>query len=234
MIELERLRRELDACWKSAKSSSGKCHHIAGYAARTGHDRHLLVTQELITDHSGNGAKLLDIYPDAIPADFAAAIVGINPYWPDRGKENLASIRRLDDGKKFHRYKEQILSKLPSRSMIAHLELVQCGSCNGNEAWDVINVCQPKFFDKVVALIKPKVIVTIGRLASERLFEVTIAANSGGSWEGIKRRHATYEPAFFGDHRCAIVFVKQPSGWVSKEGRQAAAEAIAQAYKEFS
>ena len=228
MIELEHLQRELDACWKSA---SGKCQHIAGYAARTGHDRHLLVTQELIVN---GDAKLINVHPDSIPTDFAAAVVGINPYWPDRGKDNLANIRKIDDGKKFHRYKEQILSKLPPGSMIAHLELVQCGSCNGNEAWDVIDICQPKFFDKVVALIRPKVMVTIGRLASERLFKATIASSVGGCWEGIRKRHATYEPAFFGDHASAIAFVKQPSAWVSAEGRAAAAEAIAQAYREFS
>lgn len=231
MIELEHLQRELDACWKSAESGSGKCHHIAGYAARTGHDRHLLVTQELIVN---GDAKLLNVHPDTIPKDFAAAIVGINPYWPDRGKDNLANIGKIDDGKKFHRYKEQILSELPTCSMIAHLELVQCGSCNGNEAWDVIGECQPKFFDKVVALIKPRVIVTIGRLASQRLFESKVAATSGGSWEGIRKRYGTYEPAFFGNHRCAIVFVKQPSAWVSMEGRLSAAEAIAQAYREFA
>lgn len=159
--------------------------------------------------------------------------MGINPRWdkhPSIVREGLAK-GQTEGPKTFEAYKRTILSGLPEGTGIAHIELVQCGTPDGSGVKDVIKTCRERFFDKVVAELKPRVVVPIGQWASTELYWWnTDAGKARHEWGGIRRRHATSEQACIAGHQCAVVFVLQPSAYVSTAARLAARDKIAEVF----
>ena len=217
--ELLQLERQVGSCRAEAvRDSASACHAITEFSSHGGHDPQLIVPE----------ASALSRKVDVLT-------VGINPRWTKHDDAPCDGIPRgqADGPKTFDKYKETILSGLAPGIVAAHVELVQCGTPSGKDVSGVISYCRNRFFDKVILALRPKVIIPIGKWASEHLYGYnTFPGKSGTRWEGIRRRHATIERAKFGDHECNLVFVLQPSSYVSMDKRDAARDAIARAYDE--
>lgn len=214
--ELLELERQVGPCRDEAmRDGASECHEITRYSAYGGHEPQLVVPAVC-----------------ALPSNVDVITVGINPRWTKHADVPCQGTPRGQwyGPKTFEKYKETILSRLPAGTGIAHVELVQCGTPSGSDVSETIMLCRSRFFDKVIRALRPKVIVTIGKWASEHLYWYnTLPGCTGTHWDGIRRRHGTCERATFGDHECNIVFVLQPSSYVSIEQRNAARDAIARA-----
>ena len=217
--ELLQLERQVGSCRAEAmRNPASACHTITRFSSHGGHEPQLIVPEA-----------------SALSSKVDVLTVGINPRWTKHDDASCHKIPRgqLDGPKTFDKYKETILSGLPVGTVLAHVELVQCGTPSGKDVSEIITLCRNRFFDKVILALRPKVIIPIGKWASEHLYWYnTFPGKSGTRWEGIRRRHATIERAKFGDHECNLVFVLQPSSYVSMDKRNAARDAMAQAHHE--
>lgn len=217
--ELLKMERQVRSCRDEAmRNVASKCHEVTTYSAYGGHEPQLIVPEV-----------------SALASRVDVITIGINPRWTKQADVPCQGIPRgqLYGPKTFDKYKEMILSGLPVGIGVAHVELVQCGTPSGKDVSEIITLCRNRFFDKVILALRPKVIIPIGKWASEHLYWYnTFPGKSGTRWEGIRRRHATIERAKFGDHECNLVFVLQPSSYVSMDKRNAARDAIAQAHHE--
>lgn len=204
-------------CAKAAITDCGSpCHSVAQHIS---HGRH---TPQLFAP--------LDECP---LASVDVIVVGINPHWSDSSGSSASVGRaRRDAGTIYWGYHRQLLSKLPSGVHVGGMELVQCGSPDGRPAHPLIDVCRPRFFDRAVEVLRPKILIATGRFVGESLYPLTFAHAQGKQWQGMHRQHAAVDAARFREHECSIVFVTQPSAWVSRQKREAAAEVIARAYLE--
>lgn len=223
--ELTPLVQDLHACRKAAQEdTSSPCHAVTQFQC---HDLSM-------------GVGL--VYPG--PADLAGpveiVVVGINPNWslPVGATPEQAEPTK-NTGKAFFAYQQHILSgaveAMPQNSTIAYVDLVPCGTPSGEWVQPVISRCRSKFFNETVRILHPRVIVAVGRYASEHLYWFdTPSGKSGLPWAGLRMRHATSESAVIGGHKCKIVFVLQPSSHVSREKRDAAMHSITQAYQEVN
>ncbi|MBP6963004.1 MAG: hypothetical protein KBC96_01210 [Armatimonadetes bacterium] len=211
------LQKEVVACRAAAiADASNECHAVTKYKC------------------AGDCGPMITVpWADQIDYPVQVLTVGINPKWTDHPDEAQKRIPRgeIDGPKAFDKYKETILSGLPEGTGVAHVELVQCGSKYGRQANRVIGTCRKKFFDKVVAEVKPRVIVPIGKWACEHLYWYnTASGKSGRPCGSMRARHGTSDRACIAGHECAIVFVLQPSCGVSHEERRTARERIAQVF----
>ena len=215
--ELLQLERQVESCRAEAmRNPASACHTITRFSSHGGHDPQLIVPEA-----------------SALSGKVDILTVGINPRWTKHDDAPCDGIPRgqVDGPKTFDKYKETILSGLPPGIVAAHVELVQCGTPSGKDVSGVISHCRTRFFDNVILALTPRVIIPIGKWASEQLYWYNaFSGKSGTSWEGIRRRHATIERGTFGDHECNLVFVLQPSSYVSMDRRDAAREAVAKAY----
>jgi uracil-DNA glycosylase len=175
--------------------------------------------------------------PSELTGPVEILFVGINPMWTLQIGDSVEDANPTkNSGKTFSAYQEHIVRKakplVPPNAVVASTDLVPCGTPSGGDVADVAGHCRQLFFNKVVQALKPKVIVAIGRYASEQLFRCnTQAGRSGTRWPGLRKMHAECEHAAFGDHECSIVFVLQPSSHVSTEKRDRAMKAVAAAYR---
>lgn len=159
-------------------------------------------------------------------------LVGINPRWSlplDQSRSESES--RRDNGKTFRAYQDQILGEIDPKR-VARMDLVPCGTPDGAQVLGVLAKCRERFFDQVVAELRPRVIVTIGRYASEHLYwRHTRVGKAGKRWPGMRAHHAVVEPAGVDGHEYMLVTVLQPCSHVSASRREAAREAVGRAYR---
>lgn len=222
--ELIELDRELRLCRQDAQADAASpCHEATQYQCQT----------------AGIDVGLVSPGPLDLTGPVEMLFVGVNPNWslPLNATQEL-SKPGANSGKTFFAYEDHLVGAasemMPAGSIIAHTDLVPCGTPNGAGVENVITRCRARFFDKVVRALRPKVLITIGSYASAQLYWYdTCPGKTGLPWGGLRRRHATSERAVFGNHECRIVFVLQPSSHVSHEKRDAARDAIAAAYGEM-
>lgn len=219
--ELGELERQLANCRRQAQlDSSSPCHRVTQWQCQRNE-----VEAGLIWPRPGDLRGPVEIL-----------VVGINPNWNAPNDALPSELKpSRNTGKTFSKYQQHILSKvqesLPSGSAVAYLDLVPCGTPSGDMVEDVIDRCRAAFFNKVVDAIRPKLIVSIGRYASRHFYRHDCdIGRMGAEWQGLRKKHGAVEQATFGDHRCSIVFVLQPSSHVSMEKRDMARDAIADAY----
>jgi len=217
--DLVELEKAVQVCRRNAQADvSAQCHSITEYSSHGGHQPQM-------------------VYPHACDLTIPVEVVtvGINPRWtkhPNRAEESVPT-GQLRGPSTFDAYIKTILSALPSGVGLAHLELVQCGTPTGREVQTLVEHCRMSFFDKALKVLRPTVIVTIGRYASEHVYwYCTHSGVAGIDWGRMRTRHATAEQAQFGEHCCRVVFVLQPGAGVSTPKRLEARDAIALAYSQ--
>lgn len=222
--ELVELTHELRACRRAAQGDpQSPCHWISRVRC---HDLDM-------------DAGLVYPAPDQLSKPVEILLVGINPNWsllPGAPLECASPAKNT--GSAFLAYERTILSAaseaMPEGSMVACADLVPCGTPGGRYVLGIVNDCRAKFFDRTLRILQPKVIVAIGRYASEQLYRYNACEGlAGRQWPGLKKRHATIERAMIGEHEGRLVFVLQPSSRVSREKREAARDAVLQAYTEL-
>jgi hypothetical protein len=184
-----------------------------------------------IESYGGDKPLITVPLPENLDYEVQVVTLGINPRWskhqsiPQQG----TPTGQTKGPKTFDAYIRTILSGLPDKR-IAHLELVQCGTPDGSGVGEVIWRCRERFFDKAIAILKPKLIIPIGQWASQHLYAHNTAAGKAGQpWAGIEKRHAFSDRVSICGHQCNMVYVLQPSRHVSMEKRLAAKDAIARA-----
>lgn len=214
---LAELQRQVLMCRENSRNDINSCcHKVTEYYSAGGHQP--LITVPL---------------PEEIDFPVQILTVGINPRWTEHPAiaQESTPVGQIKGPDTFNKYKETILEGLPEGAGIAHVELVQCGTPGGGDVKNVIRICRERFFDKVVAELKPKVIVPIGQWASAHLYWYnTYDGKAGKPWGGIRKRHGTSERVCIGDHECAIVFTLQPSARVSHAEREKARNRIAEVF----
>lgn len=115
--------------------------------------------------------------------------------------------------------------------VVIYTNLVQCGTPNGGMVTDRLSCCRSMFFDNVVKILQPGIVLAVGRYASENIYwNDTISGKSGAVWDGLRKRHATSEDAVIGGHKCRVIFALQPGSRVSMEKRNAAKETVREVY----
>jgi hypothetical protein len=222
--ELIKLDRELRLCRQEAQADAASpCHVATQFQCQT----------------AGIDIGLISPSPMELMGPVELLFVGVNPNWslPLNAAQELAKPG-TNSGKAFFAYEDHLVgaasTTMPAGSIIAHTDLVPCGTPNGAGVENVIARCRARFFDKVVRTLQPKVLIAIGSYASAHLYWYdTHPGKTGRPWGGLRKRHATSERAVFGNHECRIVFVLQPSSHVSRAKRDAARDAIAAAYGEM-
>jgi uracil-DNA glycosylase len=222
--KLMQLENEVNICRKNAqKDTTSTCHAISGFKCHAYGD---------YTGISIPNPSELGEYADIL-------VVGINPKCSlpidaPPSEEN----HRKETGKLYHAYLDYLVGGIKestvSEPVIVHTNLVICGTDNGSMVKDQIGICRSKFFDKVVSLLKPKIILLVGSHASSEIFwNDTIQGKSGARWDGIRRRHATSDEVIINSHKCKVVYVLQPSSYVSMEKRNAAKDMITNIFDEI-
>lgn len=187
--------------------------------------------------HNGCDIGLLRPNPNEINENVEILVIGINPRYTKRKGSTEGFDKKKNNGKTFEAYQRSILKDVieivKDNGIIAYTELVPCGTPNGSDVFSIIDNCRVKHFDKMIDILRPKLIVAIGSYASENLYwHNTNKGQNGENWDGIQKRHASYERAQFGNHECNIAFVLQPSSYgLTNEKKELAAQALYNAYQ---
>lgn len=222
--QLMQLDNEANLCRKNAQTDiSSLCHAISGFRCHA----------------SGEHVGVSIPNPLELGETADILVVGINPKCSlprdaPSSKENC----RKETGKLYHTYLDYLVGGIKVSNgiepVVVHTNLVLCGTDNGSMVKDQIGICRSKFFDKVVSVLKPKIILLVGSHASSEIFwNDSCDGKSGVRWDGIRKRHASSDDVVIGCHRCKAVYVLQPSSYVSMDKRNSARDMIARIYDEI-